>query len=317
MTAPALLNRSFTIPSDRAWPVARARGMARLLMRPDPTSLAAGLLGGIVLGAVAAPALPGLVAGVSPVSLAMAGGLAIAAAVQACRGRVALPENGDLRPAGNRFEAPEALSREEWLARLSRGGGGDAPLSEAVVGAALSEQLTPAAQGMRPIHELLHAAFAVHALGLRLKEDKRRLDAHDLLREVEALGAVDDLAAGKYLAALRQRLGPGDWDKVQGYTRAVLERHAMRETGLMGALQFGRRKRGILPCAEFRWLKAADRKAWYALQGLGRPTPHVEGLAAFSHFAAEHMAGEPIAEPQVEEACRGLMATAHPAEEAA
>lgn len=69
------------------------------------------------------------------------------------------------------------------------------------------------------------------------------------------------------------------------------------------------RETGALPNSEFLWLKPNDRPLWYALQGVGRKTPFVEGLACFCQWKAEQLAAKSnmvVVEPFLDPAIIGL-----------
>jgi intracellular multiplication protein IcmP len=72
----------------------------------------------------------------------------------------------------------------------------------------------------------------------------------------------------------------------------------------MSALLAARAEGGVLPPAQFGFLKLVDRRLWYALHSLGypadmfdpllHPTPLVEAIGARDHWAAELVAGAPL-----------------------
>lgn len=71
--------------------------------------------------------------------------------------------------------------------------------------------------------------------------------------------------------------------------RDVLRRHPYARTFLMALLEQSRES-GVLPPAEFLWLKPNDRALWYPLNSLGRKTPFVEAAGVFAQFQAEKLA---------------------------
>jgi intracellular multiplication protein IcmP len=74
----------------------------------------------------------------------------------------------------------------------------------------------------------------------------------------------------------------------------------------MAALVHGRAQKGILPPADFLWLKAVDRPLWYGLHNLGRRTFHVEALALMSHYRTEIKSGKRSAFPLIGRAADAL-----------
>ncbi|MGK3936768.1 secretion/conjugation apparatus DotM-related subunit, partial [Enterococcus faecium] len=77
-----------------------------------------------------------------------------------------------------------------------------------------------------------------------------------------------------------------------------------------------RLRAGVLPPAQFAWLRLVDRPLWYALhslgfesEGIGRylhPTPRVEAVGARDHWAVERLAGRPVEGPRFERALEAL-----------
>jgi len=84
------------------------------------------------------------------------------------------------------------------------------------------------------------------------------------------------------------------------------QRHGYGGTILMAALVHGRAQKGILPPADFLWLKAVDRPLWYGLHNLGRRTFHVEALALMSHYRTEIKSGKRSAFPLIGRAADAL-----------
>lgn len=74
---------------------------------------------------------------------------------------------------------------------------------------------------------------------------------------------------------------------------------------LPSLLEFARQD-GVLPSAEFLWLKPLDRRLWFLLNCVGRQTPFAEIAGAFAHWKAEKEFGKPLTVPMVEEAVNGL-----------
>lgn len=85
----------------------------------------------------------------------------------------------------------------------------------------------------------------------------------------------------------------------------VVQRHAYVYT-VMAHLISVAREDGVLPTAEFLWLKPLDRRLWYILNTVGRQTPFPEVSGPYAHFLAEKGFGRKILVPMVEEAVKGL-----------
>lgn len=85
----------------------------------------------------------------------------------------------------------------------------------------------------------------------------------------------------------------------------LTKRHAFEYTVLPSLLEFARQD-GVLPSAEFLWLKPLDRRLWFLLNCVGRQTPFAEVAGAFAHWKAEKEFGKPLTVPMVEEAVNGL-----------
>jgi len=63
---------------------------------------------------------------------------------------------------------------------------------------------------------------------------------------------------------------------------------------------------GVLPSADFIWLKPIDRRAWYILNCIGRQTPFAEVSGIFAHWKAEMLMQRKSVVPMVEEAVNAL-----------
>jgi len=85
----------------------------------------------------------------------------------------------------------------------------------------------------------------------------------------------------------------------------VLHKHAYLLTVMASLLQASRQD-GVVPSAEFLWLKLYDRRLWYMLNCVGRQTPYVEVAGAFAHWKAEQVLGRGSLIPMVDEAIRAL-----------
>lgn len=85
----------------------------------------------------------------------------------------------------------------------------------------------------------------------------------------------------------------------------VLAKHAYLLTVMASLLQESRED-GVVPSAEFLWLKPIDRRLWYMLNCVGRQTPFVEVAGPFAHWAAEKAMGRRSLVPMIDEAIKAL-----------
>lgn len=85
----------------------------------------------------------------------------------------------------------------------------------------------------------------------------------------------------------------------------VIAKHAYQLTVLASLLVISRDD-GIVPSAEFLWLKTVDRRLWYMLNCVGRQTPYAEVAGPFAHWKAENVMGRRLLAPMIDEAIRAL-----------
>lgn len=87
--------------------------------------------------------------------------------------------------------------------------------------------------------------------------------------------------------------------------QAVVGKHAYLLT-VMASLLMASRDDGVMPSADFLWLKPVDRRLWYMLNCIGRQTPFVEVGGPFAHWVAEKATGRPLLAPMIDEAIKAL-----------
>jgi intracellular multiplication protein IcmP len=85
----------------------------------------------------------------------------------------------------------------------------------------------------------------------------------------------------------------------------IVAKHAYVLTVLASLLQASRQD-GVVPSAEFLWLKPIDRRLWYMLNCVGRQTPYAEVSGAFAHWRAELAMKRRSLVPMIDEAIRAL-----------
>ncbi len=192
----------------------------------------------------------------------------------------------------------EALGPEEWLAYNSIQVP-DGKIDRANAAQAFIEQLGNPWRGSKTIDnykQVLLAAFA-------LKASRKRVEAEDLLGRLAKCWTMN---GGLNLSKDRKLLGEARRvlkDKnLSGSTLSQANRHAFETTAMLRALQYAREEGGVLPAAQFVWLRAHDRNLWYALNNMGRQSYHMEALGAMSHFKAEKLTQRPIPVPKVDHA---------------
>jgi intracellular multiplication protein IcmP len=85
----------------------------------------------------------------------------------------------------------------------------------------------------------------------------------------------------------------------------IIQKHAYQLT-VMAELLKASRDDGVVPSAEFLWLKPIDRRLWYMLNSIGRQTPYSEVGGPFAHWRAEQVMGRRSLTPMIDEAIRAL-----------
>lgn len=85
----------------------------------------------------------------------------------------------------------------------------------------------------------------------------------------------------------------------------VIAKHAYVLT-VMASLLLASRQDGVVPSAEFLWLKPVDRRLWYMLNCVGRQTPYPEVAGPFAHWRAEQAMDRPSLVPMIDEAIKAL-----------
>lgn len=217
-----------------------------------------------------------------------------------------------------------ALSSSRWLGKAMDGLALDRERAQAV----FASQLGPAWEGVYHLPGYLYkfaAALALFAceekdaakslldsLSLSFRAPQRARPAHfDTVAPFwhparrERPYAIDASIAKDILAKVQRALAS---DVVQEAMRPHL---VYRNLALLALYEAARRK-GVLPTAEFIWLRPLNRPLYYLLNNVGRRTAWPEIAGAWAHYEAEKvLAGmDPeslgIADPQVTEAINAL-----------
>lgn len=141
--------------------------------------------------------------------------------------------------------------------------------------------------------------------------------------QAQALAAVfiarmnrDRSAADKILAELDKSYSQGKinyavaTETLKKYQNAenvqeIVSKHAYLLT-VMASLIQASREDGVVPSAEFLWLKPVDRRLWYMLNCVGRQTPYAEVGGPFAHWRAEQTMGRRSLVPMIDEAIKAL-----------
>ena len=85
----------------------------------------------------------------------------------------------------------------------------------------------------------------------------------------------------------------------------ITSKHAYLLTVMASLLQASRQD-GVVPTAEFLWLKVVDRRLWYMLNCIGRQTPFSEVSGPFAHWRAEGAMKRRSLVPMIDEAIKAL-----------
>lgn len=160
-----------------------------------------------------------------------------------------------------------ALGPEEWARR------------HLDAGAALAEQVT------RPVDAgVLDAILMALGLVIAGKGDDAIVELARRQWNGIASGTAFDVAA--YRRAV-QKMHPGLDLSAAGASSAY---DVVR---ILQSLQQSRQRVG-LPSAAFLWLRAVDRRLWYAIDNLGRNAYHIEGVGPIIQMQAEERAAGPL-----------------------
>lgn len=177
---------------------------------------------------------------------------------------------------------------------LARMGLTEVKVVEAAARAEFIRQMGPPFEDINsmPIHA--KALFAIFAA--RANNDSK--GARDLTNQIAISSAGGKLDFSGVMPLLRKHYNTKAIARIIG-------QHAYLYTVLASMLELGRTS-GVLPPADFLWLKPLDRKMWFMLNSTGRRTPFVEVAGPFGHWLAEKALKRKITQPMVDQAIKGL-----------
>lgn len=141
-----------------------------------------------------------------------------------------------------------------------------------------------------------HAAALAAVFMARINRDRK--SAHlilDTLDKTYSMGKLDCSVANPILKKYENT------ELVQ----EILARHGYLLT-VMGSLLAAARADGVVPTAEFLWLRPTDRRLWYMLNCIGRQTPFAEVAGPFAHWRAEKVMQRKSLMPMIDEAITAL-----------
>jgi intracellular multiplication protein IcmP len=148
-------------------------------------------------------------------------------------------------------------------------------------------------EALNPHTKALYAAFVAKAA-------RKANEARELLNKIahsSQKGNLDFSGTDELL------------EKYKDYPAVVeiSKKHAYVYTVMASMLQLARTD-GVMPSAEFLWLKPIDRKLWFMLNAVGRQTVVSEVAGPFAHWLAEKEMGFALRTPIIDEAVAGLEA---------
>lgn len=157
-----------------------------------------------------------------------------------------------------------------------------------------SLQLGKLWSGLDALPDYAVALFAI--FGARINHDKKPAD--ELIRQINISAGNDKLnfAGARKLAEKYLNTQP---------VQEIIHRHAYEYTVFATMLSLARSD-GVLPSADFLWLKIRDRVLWFVLNGVGRQTPTVEVAGIYAHWFAELELKRKLYVPMVDEATKAL-----------
>lgn len=182
------------------------------------------------------------------------------------------------------LDSVNAIPGEEMTATIRRG---DAKR-------VFTLQLGPAWEGFERCPGHVKALMAVFMA--RMNRDKAA--ANKILAELDKGYAANKLNYAIANPTLQKYHNGKD-------VQEIVSKHAYVLT-VIAALLAAARNDGVVPSAEFLWLKTVDRRLWYMLNCVGRQTPFAEVAGPFAHWRAEKEMGRRSLAPMIDEAIKAL-----------
>lgn len=171
------------------------------------------------------------------------------------------------------------------------------------------EQLGPQFSGvdnLSPVRKALAAAFMLYADGAK----------HDALALLDSMSAsYIEKNDGKELVPSCPVVEQAEFQKRVNKSiekhRHILDEltsHAAYELPWFMGLLYRARKKGVLACSQFLFLRPLDRPLWYALSQCGGRVAWAEAFAPWAHYTAEERQHKSLSEPAISGAVTGLRA---------
>lgn len=225
-------------------------------------------------------------------------------------------------PDKSRKELDQAMRPTDWLrankAWRKKDGNEAGGMDVEIVKRLFEEQLGPSWRGLEPQHpthvKALIVIFALHYRGTMKEVGKGFLKEKvnvslELRGDISAIYALNlgNPTSKEVNAKIEALIAPHLADKkLMQLPEKRMAKFAYMHTALVNLLTDARKESGVLPPAEFLWLKHVDRTLWYGLNNVGRRAFHTEGAGIVSHYQAERIVGHALVEPHVAEAIDGV-----------
>lgn len=171
------------------------------------------------------------------------------------------------------------------------------------------EQLGPQFSGvdnLSPVRKALAAAFILYADGAK-REAISLLDTMSVsyIEKKDGEELVPSCPVVEQ-AEFQKRVNKS----IEKHRRILdeLTSHAAYELPWFMELLYRARKKGVLACSQFLFLRPLDRPLWYSLSQCGGRTGWAEAFAAWAHYTAEERQHKSLQEPAISGAVTGLEA---------
>jgi|GEM_PF-2592875 len=200
-----------------------------------------------------------------------------------------------------------ALSPDEWadLHHLTTTGAFDVKKATK----AFARQLAHPWLGPAALPLSLRLLCVIFLLLIAKEKDQAKSLLHVLSQMADTSGDVDKALAEKsqrreWESYAKAVLDHPRWGKP--VLRRVMAEHAFVETVFLSLLSQARTASGVLPTAEFLWLKPSHRGLYYALNALGRRSFQVEAAGVMAHYESECQNSRFLPIPETQRAAHAL-----------